>query len=69
MGPPMKVTCDRQTDTLTIALRDGRIRESDEVRPGFIANFGDDGGIVRFEIPEACKAVGDTREMQFAPES
>lgn len=62
----MKVTYDRETDTLTITLRDQRIKESDEVRPGVVADFGHDGGIVRFEILGASKVVQNTREMQFA---
>jgi uncharacterized protein YuzE len=62
----MRVEYDPQTDTLTITLRDGRIRESDEVRPGVIADFGDDGGVVRFEVLDASKVVDRTREMQFA---
>jgi uncharacterized protein YuzE len=51
----MKVTYDQETDTMTISLRDERIKESDEVRPGVIADFGYDGGIVRFEILDASK--------------
>jgi uncharacterized protein YuzE len=62
----MKVEYDPQTDTLTITLRDTRIRESDEVRPGVIADFGYDGGVVRFEVLDASKVVDRTREMQFA---
>ena len=62
----MKVTYDRETDTMTITLREERIKESDEVRPGVIADFGYDGGIVRFEILDASKVVQNTREMQFA---
>ncbi len=62
----MKVTYDRETDTMTISLRDQRIKESDEVRPGVIADFGYDGAIVRFEILGASKVVENTREMQFA---
>ncbi len=62
----MKVTYDRETDTMTITLREERIRESDEVRPGVIADFGYDGGIVRFEILDASKVVQNPREMQFA---
>lgn len=62
----MKITYDPETDSLTIALRDERIRESDEVRPGVIADFGYDGGIVRFEILDASKVVDRTREIQFA---
>lgn len=42
----MRVTYDPQTDSLTITLRDERIKESDEVRPGVIADFGYDGGVV-----------------------
>ena len=62
----MKVEYDAQTDTLTITLREARIRESDEVRPGVIADFGYDGGVVRFEVLDASKVVDRTREMQFA---
>jgi uncharacterized protein YuzE len=62
----MKVTYDQESDTMTITLREERIRESDEVRPGVIADFGFDGGIVRFEILDASKVVQNTREMQFA---
>ncbi|HVO25845.1 MAG TPA: DUF2283 domain-containing protein [Candidatus Margulisiibacteriota bacterium] len=62
----MKVTYDEESDTLTIALRNERIKESDEVRPGVIADFGYDGGIVRFEILQASKVVEKAREIQFA---
>lgn len=62
----MKVTYDRETDTITITLREERIKESDEVRPGVIADFGEDGGIVRIEILDASKVVANTHEMQFA---
>ena len=62
----MKVTYDRETDTLIISLRDQRIRESDEIKPGVIADFGYDGGIVRFEVLRASEVVEKTTEMQFA---
>ena len=62
----MRVTYDRESDTMTITLREDRIRESDEIRPGVIADFGYDGGVVRFEILDASKVVQNTREMQFA---
>ena len=53
----MKVTYDRETDTLIITLRDQRIRESDEIKPGVIADFGYDGGIVRCEVLRASYGV------------
>ncbi len=61
----MKVTYDGETDSLTIVLRDQRIKESDEVRPGVVADFGYDGGLVRFEILRASRVVDSAREMQF----
>jgi uncharacterized protein YuzE len=65
----MKVVYDRETDTLVITLRDESIEESDEVRPGIIADFGHDGQVVRFEILRASQVVQKTTEMQFAVEA
>jgi uncharacterized protein YuzE len=62
----VKVTYDRETDTMTIVLREERIKESDEVRPGVIADLGYDGSVVRFEILDASKIVRNAREIQFA---
>jgi len=36
------------------------------VRPGVIADFGYDGGIVSFEILDASNVAQNAREMQFA---
>jgi uncharacterized protein YuzE len=62
----MRIEYDKETDTLTITLRQARVKESDEVRPGVIADFGYDGGVVGFEVLQASKVVEQTREMQFA---
>lgn len=62
----MRIQYDRETDTMVISLRDARIKESDEVRPGVIADFGYDGGIVRFEILEAAKHVQDPLTVTLA---
>ncbi|NOT00492.1 MAG: DUF2283 domain-containing protein [Phycisphaerales bacterium] len=62
----MKVQYDPETDTLTIRLREERIKESDEVRDGIIVDFGHDGGVVRFEVLRASKVVEKTNELQFA---
>jgi uncharacterized protein YuzE len=47
-------------------LRDAPIRESDEVRPGVIADFDEAGSVVRFEILQASLVVEDTEGVQFA---
>ena len=62
----MKVHYDPETDTLTIRLREERIKESDEVRDGLVVDYGYDGGVVRFEVLRASKVVEKTNEMQFA---
>ncbi len=62
----MKVIYDRETDSLIIALRDVPIQESDEVRPGVIADFGEDEGVVRFEVLRASRVVEDAEQVQFA---
>lgn len=62
----MKVQYDPETDTLTIRLREERIKESDEVRDGIIVDYGHDGGVVRFEVLRASTVVEKTNEMQFA---
>lgn len=62
----MKVLYDRETDSLIIMLREAPIRESDEVRPDVIADFGEDGGVVRFEILGASRVVEDAEQVQFA---
>ena len=62
----MTAEYDRETDTLTITLRDARVKESDEIRPGVIADLGYDGSVVGFEILRASKIVEDAGEMQFA---
>lgn len=65
-GLEMRVKYNRESDAMIITLRDERIKESDEIRPGVIADFGDDGGVVRFEILDASKVVQNAREMHFA---
>ena len=62
----MKAEYDRETDTFTITLRGARVKESDEIRTGVIADFGYDGGVVGFEILQAPKIVEQAGEMQFA---
>ncbi|MCZ7667404.1 MAG: DUF2283 domain-containing protein [Chloroflexi bacterium] len=65
----MKIVYDRETDTLVITLNEERIQESDEIRPGVIADFGYDGKVVRFEILRASQTVQKATEMQFAVEA
>ena len=62
----MKVIYDCDTDSLIITVRDAPIRESDEVRLGVIADFGEGGGVVRLEVLRASRDVEDAEQVQFA---
>ncbi len=62
----MKVIYDRETESLVITLWEAPIRDSDEVRPGVIADFGEDSGVVRFEVLRASRVVEDAEQVQFA---
>ena len=62
----MKIDYDAETDTLNILFRDCLIKESDEIRPGVVADFGEDNLLVGLEIFEASRTIEKTREVQFA---
>ena len=62
----MNIEYDRETDSLTISLREAKIKESDELKPGVVVDFGYDGGVVSIEILHASTVVEKTREIHFA---
>jgi uncharacterized protein YuzE len=62
----MKTTYDRQTDTLTVILREGvRVAESDEDKPGVILDYDDRGNLVSLEVMDASQRVSETNKMEF----
>jgi uncharacterized protein YuzE len=61
----MKVSYDRETDSLTITLRYESISESDEITPDIIADLAEDGRIIGFEILQASKTVHEPDRMTF----
>ncbi|MDP1676764.1 MAG: DUF2283 domain-containing protein [Bacteroidota bacterium] len=61
----MKIIYDKETDTMVITLSDDKIKESDEVRPGVIADFGYQDQIVRFEILSASKHITQPNSVAY----
>lgn len=62
----MKITYDRQTDTLSVILKDDvRVAESDEDKPGVILDYDERGDLVSLEILDASRRVTDTRRIEY----
>jgi uncharacterized protein YuzE len=62
----MKITYDRQTDTLSVILKDDvPVAESDEDKPGVILDYDDRGDLVSLEILDASRRVTDARRIEY----
>jgi uncharacterized protein YuzE len=58
----MKAEYDKNRATGASDMAGKAVKESDEIRPGVIADFGYDGGVVGFEILQASKVVEQAGE-------
>jgi len=65
----MRVTYDRETDTLTVVFLDTPVAESDEDKPGVILDYDASGNLVSLEILDASRRVTQPSgiEYQVAP--
>jgi len=54
----MKVRYDQEVDVLYLCLTEGNVTESDEVRPGIIIDFAEDGTPLGVEILDAKNKQG-----------
>lgn len=62
----MKVTYDRQTDTLSVILKDDvAVAESDEDKPGVILDYDERGDLVSLEILDASRRVTDAARIEY----
>jgi uncharacterized protein YuzE len=62
----VKVIYDKETDTLSIILRRGKIAVSDETRPGMIMDFDMDGQLVSIELLDASEQVSGPQNVEFS---
>ncbi len=62
----MKVIYDKETDTLSIVLRAGKVAQSDEVREGLILDYDKAGRLLSLELLDASEQVNSPRSVEFA---
>lgn len=62
----MKVIYDKETDTLSIILRGGKVAESDEPRDGLILDYDKSGRLVSIELLDASQQVRQPQSVEFA---
>jgi uncharacterized protein YuzE len=62
----VKLIYDKETDTLSIILRPGKVAESDEARPGLILNYDKAGRLLSMEPLDASETVHGPQTVEFA---
>ncbi len=65
----MKIVYDRETDTLSIILRPGKVMQSDEVREGLIFDYDKGGRILSIGLLDASEQVRQPQSVEFALEA
>jgi uncharacterized protein YuzE len=62
----VKVIYDKETDTLSIILRAGKVAESDEAQPGLILDYDKSGKLLSLELLDASEQVTAPQSVEFA---
>jgi uncharacterized protein YuzE len=62
----MKVIYDKETDTLSIILRPGKVADSDKTHPGLILDYDKGGRLVSLELLDASEEVQAPQAVEFA---
>ena len=61
----MKITYDRETDTLTVILAETPVAESDEDKPGVILDYDAAGNLVSLEMLDASHRVTAPSHIEY----
>jgi YD repeat-containing protein len=62
----VRVIYDKETDTLSIVLGDGKVVESDEPREGLILDYDKSGRLLSIELLDASEQVQAPQSIEFA---
>ncbi len=60
----MKFTYDAETDALYIDLKEGRVKESEEVAPGFVLDFDVEGNVLGIDIDSGASKKVDLSRLE-----
>jgi uncharacterized protein YuzE len=62
----MKIAYDRQTDSLSVVLKEGvAVAESDEDKPGVILDYDEHGDLIALEILDASRRVTKAGRIEY----
>jgi uncharacterized protein YuzE len=61
----VKVIYDKETDTLSIILREGKVADSEEPRPGLILDYDKAGRLISIELLDASEQVKSPQSVEF----
>lgn len=59
----MKIEYDQQADAMYIRFRAGKVIESEEVRPGVVLDFDDQGQVLGIEMLDVSQRTDNPREL------
>lgn len=59
----MKIEYDQKADAMYIRLRAGKVAESDEVRPGLVFDFDDQGRVLGIEVLDVSLSTDNPHEL------
>ncbi len=59
----MRTIYDETTDSLFVRLAEGKIAESEEVRPGLVVDYDAAGRIVAFEVLDASRTLAEGADL------
>jgi uncharacterized protein YuzE len=61
----MKVIYDRDSNTLSVILKDTLVEESDETNEGIILDYNAQGDLVSLEILDASRRIAQPEGIEF----